>query len=282
VPDLIKKKYGYLAESLMQQLHSPASVSVIIPCYRCTSSIAQAVESIASQTLLPLEVILVDDCSQDGTLSLLFTLQARYGKNWLRVCELSNNSGPGSARNAGWEIARGEYVAFLDSDDSWHPQKIELQYSWMKLNPNVVLTGHFVIMGDERRKKHRFDSVSPTRVSKRQLLMSNRFPTSTVMVRCDIKKRFADGQRYCEDYRLWLHILFFVGECYRFKLALTFNYKAMYGASGLSSRLWDMEKGELAGYSGLYRAGGINLLSLCFWTCLSLVKFLRRIFLVWL
>ncbi|WP_165678789.1 MULTISPECIES: glycosyltransferase family 2 protein [Pseudomonadaceae] len=279
---MIKKEFGYFAESPMQQLRSTASVSVVIPCYRCSASIARAVDSIASQTLLPLEVILVDDCSQDGTLSLLFALQALYGKSWLRVCELSSNGGPGSARNAGWKIAQGEYVAFLDSDDSWHPQKIELQYGWMRLNPNVVLTSHLVIMGDERRKKYRFDAVSPIRVSKSQLLMSNRFPTSTVMVRRDIKKRFVDGQRYCEDYRLWLHVIFFVGECCRFKQALTFNYKAVYGASGLSSRLWDMEKGELAGYWSLYRAGGINLLSLFFWTCLSLVKFLRRAFLVWL
>lgn len=258
-------------------VHPTASVSVVIPCFRCSATIVRTVESIASQTLMPIEVILVDDSSQDGTLDVLLELQACYGANWLKICELASNAGPGTARNAGWKIARGEYVAFVDSDDSWHSQKIELQYRWMAQNPNAILSSHLIVMGDECKERVFEAQIRPARISRRQLLISNRFPTSTVMVRRDVAFRFADGQRYCEDYRLWLYICFFVGECYRFEQALTYNYKAVYGASGLSGRLWDMEKGELASYWNLYRSRGINALELVFWGAFSFVKFLRRI-----
>ncbi|MFJ5445047.1 glycosyltransferase family 2 protein [Methylobacillus methanolivorans] len=277
VPDFINKDSVELDVSLMYGAHSAVSVSVVIPCFRCSASIVRAVESIASQTLLPLEVILVDDCSRDGTVNVLFELQARYGASWLKVYELPDNGGPGTARNAGWKIAQGEYIAFLDSDDSWHPQKIELQYSWMAQHPDAVLTGHCVVMNDGREKNFVGGVAPPLRVWRRELLISNRFPTSTVMVRRDIGQRFVDGQRYCEDYQLWLHICFFVGECYRFDQALTYNYKAVYGAAGLSGRLWSMEKGELASYRSLYRAGAISALELFFLGCFSFAKFFRRV-----
>ena len=278
MPDLIDKDLMEVERSLICREH--ASVSVVIPCFRCAASIVRAVESIASQTLLPLEVILVDDCSRDGTVNVLFELQARYGASWLKVCELSDNGGPGTARNAGWKLAQGKYVAFLDSDDSWHPQKIELQYAWMVGHPDAILTSHFVTMSDGYQKNIVGDVAPPLRVSRQQLLISNRFPTSTVMVQRNIEQRFADGQRYCEDYRLWLHVCFFVGECYRFDQALAYNYKAVYGATGLSGRLWEMEKGELASYWSLYRAGGISFWGVTLWSSLSFVKFMRRVLLV--
>ena len=119
-----------------------AKVSVVIPCYRCADTIARAVTSIAEQTSRPAEVILVDDCSGDDTLATLYELQAEYPQGWVKVIESPKNAGPGTARNLGWEAATQAYIAFLDADDSWHPQKIEMQYGWMSKNPEVALTGH--------------------------------------------------------------------------------------------------------------------------------------------
>lgn len=267
--------------SSVDSMSSVASVSVIIPCFRCATTIVRAVESVADQSLLPLEVILVDDCSRDGTLEALFQLQARFGADWVKVCELPENAGPGTARNAGWALAKGRYVAFLDSDDRWHPKKIELQYSWMEDHPSAVLVGHLMAIdgkGDNLGSEN--DAVLPIQISRRKLLASNRFSTPTVMLRRDIAQRFADGERYCEDYRLWLHVCFFAGECYRFERVLAYMYKAPYGAAGLSGRLWDMEKGEVASYWSIYRAGGLNILSLGLWVGLSAAKYIRRILLV--
>src|SRR5574340_1082572 len=115
-----------------------APVSVVIPCYCCSETIGRALVSIASQTMLPQEVILVEDASPDGgeTLGKLRHLAGEYGETFIvKVIALKENCGAGSARNRGWEAAGQPYIAFLDADDAWHPKKIELQYSWMCEHP---------------------------------------------------------------------------------------------------------------------------------------------------
>ena len=97
------------------------NVSAIIPTYNHERFIGEAVDSVLAQTLLPLEVIVIDDGSTDDTAEVL----ARYGDR-IRVIR-QDNAGVAAARNAGIAAARGEYLAFLDSDDSWYPHKLELQ-----------------------------------------------------------------------------------------------------------------------------------------------------------
>ena len=119
-----------------------APVSVVMPCYRCAGTLARALESVAAQTVLPMEMILIDDGSADGTRALMQTLAGRYPQGWIRLVLQDQNTGAASARNAGWAVATQPFVAFLDSDDAWHPQKIEMQYAFMNANPEVALSGH--------------------------------------------------------------------------------------------------------------------------------------------
>src|SRR5699024_8519197 len=100
-----------------------APVSVIIPCYRCADVISRAIESLSGQSWLPKEVILIDDASDDNTLEALHKLQTEHKAGWIRVHSMSKNGGPGVARNMGWDLAAENYIAFLDSDDIWHPRK---------------------------------------------------------------------------------------------------------------------------------------------------------------
>lgn len=258
-----------------------ACVSVIIPCYRCIDTIERAVSSVADQTLLPAEVILVDDCSNDGTIAALYRVQASYPKDWIRVVALSENSGPGVARNAGWEVAMQPYIAFLDSDDSWHPQKIEVQYGWMKLNPEVALTGHDSQQMDGKEAVGGGDSFLEAcsgfyPVSKKRLLLANRFPTHSVMLRRNIQHRFANCKRYCEDYQLWAEICCAGLKCYRSNLPLAYFYKAVYGEKGLSASLWRMEKGELGAYLAIFKKGYIGLIEMALLSIWSLARFVRR------
>lgn len=116
-----------------------AKLSVIIPCYRCASTIERSVASIASQTMLPAEVILVDDKSNDTTIDKLRQLKDLYKNDWIKIISLPVNSGPSVARNTGWDAATQDYIAFLDADDSWHHKKIEIQYNWMK----KIQTSHY-------------------------------------------------------------------------------------------------------------------------------------------
>lgn len=264
-----------------------ANVSVIIPCYRCRETIGRAVASIAEQTLQPAEVILVDDCSGDNTLSELHRIQANYPQGWVKVIACSKNSGAGTARNVGWETATQPYVAFLDSDDSWHRQKIEIQYSWMMSHPSIVLTGHACQQVEDDSAstyggKADFSSTDSDfyAVSKKLLLLSNRFPTRSVMLRRDIAQRFPDGKRYSEDYHLWLEICCAGLRCYCSDLPLAFLYKSAYGEKGLSSALWKMEMGELNLYLSLFNSRLINFGVLVTSVGWSLLKFLRRVLVV--
>lgn len=259
-----------------------ADVSVIIPCYRCCETIERAVASVAAQTQKPAELILVDDCSGDGTLAMLNELTARYRKGWINVIACPVNGGAATARNVGWAAATQDYIAFLDSDDSWHPQKVELQYGWMVKNPGVTLTGHACReVTAEASAAPQVEAFSDLpvfyEVSKKQLLLSNRFPTRSVMMRRKTPQRFPNGKRYSEDYQLWLEICCAGMACFRTDMPLAFSFKSDYGDAGLSAALWKMEKGELDSYHSIYRNRGITwpqLIALRGW---SLLKYFKRV-----
>lgn len=257
-------------------------VSVIVPCFRCSDTIKRAIESIWSQTHLPREVMLVDDCSGDGTVDTLKAIQDQYGHDWVRVLELENNGGPGKARNHGWDKASLTYIAFLDADDTWHPNKIEVQYGWMALHDEVILTGHaFDVVTSKELQNNLgiggFYELDFLPVSKVELSLSNRFITSTVMLRRDIPFRFEEEKRRSEDFMLWLEICFSGCQCYRSGGKLAFLHKPAYGFGGLSANLWKMELGELDAYRRIHNRGGFGFLSLFLLVAWSLFKFVRRL-----
>jgi len=252
-----------------------ASISVVIPCYRCVDSISHAVKSVYEQTLRPLEVILVNDCSPDATLARLHEEQLAYPQGWIKVISLPLNAGPGTARNAGWAAARGKYIAFLDADDTWRQNKLEVQYNWLESHPDAVLLGQSFKGGEvvEMSKC----AVNFTPVTQRMLLRQNYFSTPSVMVRRDVVHRFHEGKRYCEDYQLWCDICFAGNPCYTVDYPLFDVHKPVYGASGLSGQLWRMEVGELAVYRSLLKQGRIGLLTFAVASTWSLAKYGRRV-----
>ncbi len=109
-------------------------VSVIIPSYNRAKTIERAVNSVLAQTWKNLEVIVVDSESTDGTVEIL----AGYGDK-IRVLR-QKKEGPGAARNAGIRVARGEIIAFLDSDDEWLPEKMERQVKLMEAAKSAGVT----------------------------------------------------------------------------------------------------------------------------------------------
>lgn len=250
------------------------SVSVIIPCYRCVETIERALKSLYVQTVKPLEIILVDDFSCDGTLEKIKTISKSHLSGWIKVVALEKNMGPGSARNAGWDIAKSDYVAFLDADDSWHPKKLEIQYFWMIKHPEVSITGHrSVRFGLELPdQSYDFIEVSPT-----LFLFSNKFPTRSVMLNTRLLFRFSEGKKYSEDYLLWLQILLNGHEGFYSKSILAFSYKANFGGAGLSSDLWAHQKGELLTYRAIYIQKLISIYLFSILYVFSLLKFTKRI-----
>lgn len=117
----------------------PDLVSVIIPTFNRSELVVKAIDSVLDQTYSNIEIIVVDDCSTDNTISLL----EKYGDK-ITFFRNEKNSYVGFTRNYGVSLARGEYIAFLDSDDCWLPNKLDLQLSWMKMNQfNISASGFY-------------------------------------------------------------------------------------------------------------------------------------------
>lgn len=262
----------------MSSVQNVVPVSVVIPCYRCTPTIGRAVDSVFAQSLIPAEVVLVDDCSGDETLAALQEL-ARVHVGRVKIVQMDENAGAASARNAGWAVTTQAYVAFLDADDTWHPEKLRIQYGYMRNNPKVALCGHQCIwLRAGETPPEVSENRHITEIHARSLLFRNAFSTPTVMMKRDIPFRFRNGKRCAEDLFLWQQIAFAGLRVVRMESPLAYVHKPVYGAGGLSAQLWDMERGELSNFIELYREGHINSLLLIISSTLSIVKFLKRSF----
>ncbi|MBI3555846.1 MAG: glycosyltransferase [Deltaproteobacteria bacterium] len=112
----------------------PGMVSVIIPTYNRARFIEEAVDSVLGQTYPNFEVLIIDDGSTDATRDLI---QRRYGSDTRVRYIYKENGGVSSARNRAFPEARGEFFAFLDSDDLWHPEKLALQLEGLRLTPQA-------------------------------------------------------------------------------------------------------------------------------------------------
>lgn len=254
-----------------------APVSVIIPCFRCTPTIARAIDSVVHQTYPAAEIILVDDDSGDGTIDILNQYKKKY-PDQVKIVSVSKNGGAGSARNRGWAIATQSYIAFLDADDSWHADKLRIQCAYMTNNPKTVLCGHkwmMVSAGEGVRDLSYKWTVSP--IDPSLALFKNPFATSTMMLTRDLPFRFEEGMRNAEDLLLWLRILFAGFSAVRLEVPLGFVYKPLYGSAGLSQDLWKMEKGELACFGKLRRSGILNLPLFYLSSLFSVLKYLKRL-----
>jgi glycosyltransferase involved in cell wall biosynthesis len=258
-----------------------APVSVVIPAFCARGTIARAIESVSAQTLRPQEVIVVDDDSGDGTADFVRSLASRHEAGWLKLLALEHNQGAASARNAGWAIAQGEYVAFLDADDAWLPQKIDIQYAYLSSHPEVAVCGHcFTFEGDGLVQAGTVPPMQAESIRPARMLVSNPFVTPSVMVRADLPLRFHAGKRHMEDHLLWMEAALDGFKVVRLSVPLAVIGKAQFGESGLSADLWKMERGELHNYRVLCESGRIGWLTMLPLMGVSLAKYARRLLIV--
>lgn len=115
-------------------------VSVVIPCFNATATLAATLKSVLEQTYPAIEVIAVDDASGDATLSLLHEHASAFDGR-LTIVALEENRGSAGARNAGIEAAQGKYLALLDADDEWFPEKTAKQVDHLEQYPCDLLVG---------------------------------------------------------------------------------------------------------------------------------------------
>lgn len=259
-----------------------APVSVIVPCYNSENTLTRAFDSILSQTILPKEIIFINDASTDGTAKLLEKFRKDH-PDLVKVINFSTNRGVANARNAAWDASTQAYIAFLDSDDSWESRKIEIQYDWMKKNPQISLCGHLCYVQIKQDQIHhsQLEIIKSTNIGWWALLLRNHFITPSIMLKADIPLRFDSANRYVDDHLLWLEIIAHGYKVANLNVKLAFIYKPLYGASGLSAKMWLMEKAELSNYKKLYQKNYLNLFECYFLQFFSIAKFIRRLFIVY-
>ena len=261
-----------------------APISVIVPCYRCDQTIARAIFSVVNQSMLPSEILLIEDCSEDDgkTRQALFYVQNLYPQSNIRIIFLQQNSGPSKARNVGWQNASQPYIAFLDADDSWHLDKLKIQYSWMRAHPDVLVTAHQSVKFSPDFKKTLSTSPEVFELNKLKFYFHNPISLRSVMLRKSMSHRFNSSFRGTEDYLLWFEMTLDSIKIFYIESVLSFSYKNDYGEGGLNGNLWASYCGVLKVYKHLYRSKKINLIWFLLSSFIATLLFSKRLAVVFI
>jgi len=246
-------------------------VSVIIPAYNSSATIKVSLESAINQSYPIYEIIIVNDGSTDHTEDIIKQIMEENPNADIHYV-YKKNGGPSVSRNFALQIAQGDLIAFLDSDDIWLEDKIERQVKVFENNPEIFLIGGLY-------KKGNLPVDHFKEITFKELLLSNRFFTSATIVRKEVFNTippFKETMKYSEDYNLWLRIL----AEYRGGILnqQVFKYATDSGINnnGLSGNLWLMEKGELQNFNEMYKLNHISFVKLQLLRLFSIAKYIRR------
>jgi glycosyltransferase involved in cell wall biosynthesis len=185
-------------------------VSVIIPCFNRSAPLREAVESVLAQTYRDFEILIIDDGSTDDTRA---TVENRFGGNPRIKYFHKNHGGPGPARNLGLRHAAGEYIAFLDSDDLWLPDKLEHQVRQLEEDSGAALSFTDAFMRDASPgRKTRFQSHGFKGETTVKAIVESTFPlcTPAVVIRrrvFDEIGNFDESLACAQDWDLWIRVL---------------------------------------------------------------------------
>ncbi len=179
-------------------------ISVVVPTYNRAWALERALESLFAQTLSPLEIVVVDDGSSDNTPLILKSYQDRISV--IRT----ENRGVSHARNVGIKASRGEWIAFLDSDDVWDRHKLQHQRAFHKANPHIYFSHtHERWIRAEKEIKQKKHHQKPQGWCFEENLPFCKIAPSTVMMRRSLFEDvgyFDESLAVCEDYDLWLRV----------------------------------------------------------------------------
>lgn len=181
-------------------------ISIVIPAYNAEKYISYTLDSVLNQTYSDFEVIVIDDCSADKT----YEIMEKYAEldDRIRIYKNEKNSGVSFTRNFGVSVSNGDYIAFLDSDDMWTPDKLSKQVELLEKNPDAALlfTGSAFMDYEGNALDHILQV--PDKIGYKTLLKQNVISCSSVLV----KKSYMEQIKMCndsmhEDFAVWLKIL---------------------------------------------------------------------------
>lgn len=184
-------------------------VSVIIPTYNRAHLVGRAIESVLNQTYQGFELIIIDDGSKDNTVEVINKFQQK--DNRIIYLKHDKNKGGSAARNTGIKASRGEYIAFLDSDDEWLPEKLEKQINVFKKssdNIGLVYSGYYEVLEQNGEVLSKIIPIFKGDIYK-NILKSNILGSPTPLIRkiCFEKAGLFDETLLsCQDWDLWIRI----------------------------------------------------------------------------
>ncbi|WP_461206122.1 glycosyltransferase family 2 protein [Clostridium sp. DL1XJH146] len=259
---------------------SEVVVSVVIPMFNSENTILNTLNSIKNQTALRLvkEIIVVDDGSTDKSLSVV--KEYKIGNSELPIIIIDKeNEGVSSARNAGMKIAKGEWIALLDSDDKWLPNKIETQIRIIEKNPSIDFLGGNLEDKNLKILWRKTDTLFKAKIKDICLKM---FPqTSTAIFRKTIFQEiggYDENQNYAEDGNFFMKICSNYNYYHLNKRMVFFgDGKPEFGFSGLSANLNNMHKGNIKNINELKSNSIISKKFYLFLRAFYWLKYVRRI-----
>jgi glycosyltransferase involved in cell wall biosynthesis len=257
-------------------------VTVVIPMYNAEGTIIRSIESVLEQTVKSIEIIVVNDGSTDGGLELVTNYISQKQTNNIRLIN-KKNGGVSSARNMGMEQAKGNYIAFLDADDAWLPNKLAKQLQVIDKDKTIGMVGCNSII-DKVKKGGKPYLGQTLLVPLKTFMYKNYFQPSTVVIRKEVMDTvgfFDETQHYAEEGNYFMRV------AKKYQCVLLNERLIEYGTGvagfnnqGLSGNLKEMEKGELKNLKYAHANGYINLFEYVAAVGFSIVKYFRRVLIV--
>lgn len=238
-------------------------ISVVVPCYNSEETIERALDSIAAQSCKVDEIIIVDDASVDQSQCVIKNWISNYkDSSVIKFFINSVNSGVSASRNLGISEASCDLIAFLDSDDAWHFDKVKRQVSLFSSDPLLYLCFHGSenLSGKVNVRNVINQSQREEALTKYCLLIKNVIPTRSVMMRNDKVFKFNETMSYSEDYDFWLRVCLSGKKIINMNITLAYSFEDEYH-SGLSSHKVKMHNGVLETYRNIYKSKLISKLS---------------------
>ena len=196
-------------------------ISVVIPTYNSGQFIRKTLQSVINQTYGNWEILITDDCSQDNTVQVVREIMQNEKR--IKLFEQRENQGPARARNIGIKHARGKYIAFLDADDSWLSEKLQIQTRFMEEQGLGISFTDYYLLNEHSDSKKKFQSLL-SEVNYTDIVRFNYIACSTVMYNQDsLGKHFMPDIRNRQDWGLWIKLIKIAGTAVRISQPLT-NY----------------------------------------------------------
>ncbi len=210
-------------------------VSVIIPVYNAEKFVSYTLDSVINQDYKNIEIIIIDDCSKDNSFDIISKYMALDSR--IKYHKMEENSGVALARNKGVELASGRFIAYVDSDDIWLPNKLSTQLELFKVHPNTPLTYTAIEYIDENNELIKGKRKLKESITYGKLQRNTLIATSTVMIDRNVVEEIKmPNRRSGEDYSLWLNILKKYGKAYGINEVFTRYRKSSNSLSSKKSK----------------------------------------------